>query len=704
MTKTSTGPAPSRAEHAVAVALLLLCLGFNLWAGRVGWESRHLPGVEFRQAQTAISAYYIQAERNFSLDYPTPVLGKPWSIPLEFPLYQWTAVVVSDLGRMNLTQAGRAVSMACFYLTLPAVLLLLGRLGVAVGRRWWVLAMVLTSPLYIFYSRAFLIETMALMFGVWFWLSFERAVEERSRGWLIVAIIAGSGAGLVKVTTLIVYLMPVAWWAGKRLWLAWRDRATRWRGDVVWMALAVAVPFGVSLWWIRHSEATRALNPNAQFLLSGNLSEFILGSWTARMSPELWRQQWTIVAGQLSWAPLFAGGAALALGGAKSRRCDVLLLVGCFASPLFIFPGLYAVHEYYFVANAVVLMMALGLVLVGLAESARPLWLVTLAAVALAGGQVFGYLDRYYDAQRHFSPGGDGLTRSLQAMTRPPEVLVVLGQDWNSMTPYYAQRRALMVRADVEANPDRLDAAFASLAGEKVGALVVPDQMVDRAAVVQRAVAAGIDPAPIYRWRGWSVHLPVERREESIRHLRETSYDAVAWAPGVELPAEQLAGEWFEVRKLQPYQQLFFQAMSPAPLKFFSSHGLTFEVDQGVPKFGAHPETRLVYRLPAGRHRLRTAVGFSPQAYDPLELFAQRTDGVEVTLTALSSGEMQQVLFTRIVNPSDREADRGMVLVKVEFTLDQAAEVELYFGPGPANNDLKDWIWLSRLVIDRPDQ
>ena len=33
----------------------------------------------------------------FRLAYETPVLGKPWSIPMEFPLYQWTVVVVSDL-------------------------------------------------------------------------------------------------------------------------------------------------------------------------------------------------------------------------------------------------------------------------------------------------------------------------------------------------------------------------------------------------------------------------------------------------------------------------------------------------------------------------------------------------------------------------------------------------------------------------------
>ena len=202
MTRNANEPAPTRAESMAVVAVFILCLMFNLWGVKEGWESHSLPGVEFRQAQTAISAYYIQQDRDFSLAYPTPVLGKPWSIPMEFPLYQWTVVLVSDLTGLDLTKAGRAVSLGCFYLCLPAVFLLLGRLGVAVGRRWLVLAVVLTCPLYIFYSRAFLMETMALMFSLWFWVAFEKTVEERGGRWLLVAMLAGSGAGPVSYTHL----------------------------------------------------------------------------------------------------------------------------------------------------------------------------------------------------------------------------------------------------------------------------------------------------------------------------------------------------------------------------------------------------------------------------------------------------------------------------------------------------------------------
>ena len=92
----SASNSSSTTDTALAGFILLVGLAGHFFATTLGWGNRNLPGVEFRQAQTAISAHFIQVEDNFSLAYPTPVLGKPWSIPLEFPLYQWTVVAVSN--------------------------------------------------------------------------------------------------------------------------------------------------------------------------------------------------------------------------------------------------------------------------------------------------------------------------------------------------------------------------------------------------------------------------------------------------------------------------------------------------------------------------------------------------------------------------------------------------------------------------------
>ena len=66
MSSNDIATVPSRTESRLALTLFAASLLFNLWAVGVGWESKNLPGVEFRQTQTAISALFIKQENNFS--------------------------------------------------------------------------------------------------------------------------------------------------------------------------------------------------------------------------------------------------------------------------------------------------------------------------------------------------------------------------------------------------------------------------------------------------------------------------------------------------------------------------------------------------------------------------------------------------------------------------------------------------------------
>ncbi len=689
-------PLPDRRETCFAVLVFALCLALNGWGVQVGWRSLNLPGHEFRQAQTALSAFHIQQDRDFSLDYPTPVLGKPWSIPLEFPLYQWAVVAVSDGTGWGLIASGRLVSLTCFYLMLPAVFLLLGSLGVAPGRRWLVLAIVVTSPLYIFYARAFMIETMALMFSLWFWAAFERSVVRADWRWLILANLAGTGAGLVKVTTLFVYTLPAAGWALRRLWLARRDN--RWQRDMVWMALAVVFPLGVTFWWGHHADEVRQLNPLAHFLVSKDFYGFNFGTWTTRLSPELWLQKWQTMTQSVTWWPVLAATLGLAFLSLRGRITISAMATCLFAAPLMIFPVLYGFHDYYFVANGVLLLTAVGLIIVGVAESTRWVWLPAVLTLALAGGQIYRYTGDYYQTQKGLSDGGDGLTQSLRALLKPDEVIVVVGQQWNPMLPFYAQRRAMMIREVDERNPARLDAAFAALAGEKIGALVISSSVQVPAEFLRRSAEFGIGKQAIYRWGDATIYLRDDSRDASVRRMQQTSYSGVTWVPGVEPQTERLAGYWVEIARLPAEKQIYFSGMTPRPVRFFSSFGPAISFDDGRQDFGAHPVTRLVFALPAGDHVLRTTAMIPAEMYDP-ELGNQATDGVEITLTALARNGAGRKLFTRVVNPRDNPADRDPCPLEVHFNLEQAGEVELLFGPGPAGRDTRDTILIGPLEI-----
>ena len=68
----------------------------------------------FRQNWTALTTYWMIQE-GWRLDYQTPILGYPWAIPLEFPIYESIVALVAWMGGFPLDPVGRIVSF-CFLL------------------------------------------------------------------------------------------------------------------------------------------------------------------------------------------------------------------------------------------------------------------------------------------------------------------------------------------------------------------------------------------------------------------------------------------------------------------------------------------------------------------------------------------------------------------------------------------------------------
>jgi len=465
--------------------VFLACLCASLWAFSVGWNHSIVDRHGFRQAQTAISVRYLLQGSPW-LTYETPVLGAPWSVPFEFPLYQWLAALGSLTLGIPVDQSGRLVSVLFFYLLLLPLSLLLGQFGVRPGDRLLLLSLILTSPLYLFWSRALMIESLALFLAVTFLACLVRWQGTADVKWAMLGALSGVLAAAVKITTLYGFLLGAAVLMLVDFLRTWRARASRSlvpdstsiRHYLQATVSFLVLPLLTALLWTRFTDRVRDANPLArEFLGSRALEGWIWGSPELRGDPGfwhmlLWGRTAADAAGHHAALLLVAGTIALA----RKRRTEALTCLALYLAVPMTFANLHAVHDYYAYANGIFLLGALGFGTLGLLEgdtSRRRLAFFLLPGFLALGftGYSRGYLQVQRRDHRDFMPLAD----TIQRLTHPEDVVLIYGWDWSPELPYLAQRRALMDRAERPLGNPAMRAALINLRRERrrLGVLAV---------------------------------------------------------------------------------------------------------------------------------------------------------------------------------------------------------------------------------------
>jgi hypothetical protein len=471
-------PRPSRLPL-LGGPLLAGCLVFNVAAASIGWGHTILDTMSFRQCHTALSARFMLGHQ-YRVLYETPLFGPPWTVPHEFPLYQWAVAGLSTTTGYPLDQSGRLVNRVFFLLSLFPCYSLLRMLGLPYWCRLVTLCLLLVSPFYVFWSRTFMMESTALFFSLCYMaccVSFAQAPRV-STG--LGALALGVLAALAKVTTFAGPVMVVGFLV---LWLVARylrgplsGRGLALRAAT--LGVAVAVPTACAFGWTHLADEQMRQNPLAVFLTSENLRLWHYGKPGMRFEIQTWDVllgRVTLVLGlppQSYWLLL----AAVLPGLVRDRR-RALLVVGCLAvffTPPFVFTSLHYYHEYYAFATNVFLIGAVGIGLASLHEGGRGLRQVgyglTVTLLVLAP---VGFWVTYVPVQR--IDGGESIPASAatEQCTRPEEVIVVLGDDYCSEVPYYSGRRALMIPFWHTVDWGHFSRYLGPLDGYRIGALVV---------------------------------------------------------------------------------------------------------------------------------------------------------------------------------------------------------------------------------------
>ena len=399
----------------------------------------------FRQTQTALSAYWMWRGGPW-LAYETPVLGYPWAIPFEVPIFRgwsphyarWAFLSTLAAAFSPLAFISAAFGPCGHYLELsgcrkprfsPPARCFCGRhfTRIGAGRFSW--------------------KSCALFFCLLWLALLARFLQTATVGSFIGAMLAGLAGILCKVTT-----FPAVAALGGIMVLADAYRAwsagmliTRLRVYAL-AATLVIVPLAAEIAWVAYSDALKEKNPfGAALLTSKGLFTWFYGTWKQRVGPDLWRIIW-----DRSLPEIFGSTAILAAiiagMGLFSRRyvVPILAAVLAFMIPFLVFTNVHIIHNYYQNANAVFALAALGIAIAAIAEDRQRLLAPLLLAVFVSG--------QIYFFHRHYVPviaadySNDRVFRiSLLARkkTQPTESLIVFGQDWSSAVAYYSERKTL---------------------------------------------------------------------------------------------------------------------------------------------------------------------------------------------------------------------------------------------------------------------
>ncbi|CAN7660403.1 hypothetical protein [Rhizobium sp. LjRoot258] len=306
----------------------------------------------------------------------------------------------------------------------------------------------LSCPLYVFWSRGIMIETAALFFSVAWFASLLALQKTPTIYTLLLSIALGCLASLTKSTTFLGFGVPVFAFVIYEIVDGYRQKSLHEKiRPFLSLAASGVIALAVGYLWVKYSDLIKIQNPNSAMFTSAALQRWTFGTLHLRESPEFWKIVWGRmpfdVFGCAAFLALFCFGAS-----AKSTRSLLLVLLGLlsFLAAILTFSNLHFVHTYYQTSIAIFLVFSAAISLAAFADVRPKTAIVILTAIF--AGNVF-YVERFYQPLISNDAMGDELLKVgqvIQNNTSEKQAIVVVGSDWSSEVPFYANRKGFAVK------------------------------------------------------------------------------------------------------------------------------------------------------------------------------------------------------------------------------------------------------------------
>lgn len=478
-------------------AVFLAALFISFYIMTVGWNHNLSDIHGFRQSFTATAIYYF-IKGGFRLDYLVPVLGAPWSIPIEFPLYQVIVATLSKTLSLPIIQTGRFITLAFFYSTLVLVFYSLKELKVNLSDRLIILSLILVNPLYLFWSRTVSIESTALFFSIGFLLFFIKFLHQKQQRFFFLTTIFGTLAALTKGFTFVpaliisvIYLLISLVNSVKKTGIFQTVKI------YIWTLIPLVISLSLGFIWTIYSDHIKSLNP---FGVTVPLSSGYFSYWGIRFSSQVWERLFDLT------NSLVLGSAfsilIIIFGLIFSRKYKGLILSLSFSYflTLFLFANLYFVHDYYFYASAIYLIMALGFGLISIGQRFSNPLTKYLLPIVLIVTLLMVYQQKYFPYQNSESTALEEIGSTIKKLTNPEDVILVYFQDWSPEIPFYGERKAIIDYRRLPLSSETIQKSIKNTGKENIKAMfVMTPYLADLNFLTERMKMFGFNNLPIFQ-------------------------------------------------------------------------------------------------------------------------------------------------------------------------------------------------------------
>lgn len=461
----------------------------------------------FRQTQNALSSYYFAKELLPIWVNKMPVLGPPWNVPTELPLFQYLSARLHLLSDLPLDLAGRVVSIF-FMISMLFPLAIIARICAEKrNAAWLAVAVTVSSPLYLFWAPSYMMETTALFLSLMMVCISLLLVTSLMRSGLFVNKSLHAFLFLIACSIGVVGAMQKGTtWASAAgvllllvIYFGVKFRCGRIRFLVAFTLVMIVISSSLicAKTWLNYGDSVKKLNPIAKEMVvvgSAHHNKWNYGTLEQKLSLQTWIIIWNHIKDQiavplpvLNWSFLLFIIVLGAVCAPSSVWLTSIFIAGFLSGPL-IFTNLYMEHSYYWCANAVWLLLAIVVSLVSIdhfiLNKLNFGYTSLILCIVIVVSGFLTWQSRFLPIWRQiptYTELNQAWIQPVQRMVPESRSLFILWPNWNPMMHYYAERKGLAfpLSDGLQIPGPQFDASLDLMDfDEKVGAILIANEFI----------------------------------------------------------------------------------------------------------------------------------------------------------------------------------------------------------------------------------